>query len=944
MSVAETTKSGLTLFGNQSMSDLSESKSTKAAQAAKKVLPSAKQRQQAKQQAGKLGYTEPVAIQGGSAQKKSFSAISPPAQPKKESKPKAPLVRSSTFSAGTASSRSKARPLPLHSVPPPDLNAERVIRGGTPNKQSLSASSSPGPGTEMVIRGGAKPAAVRASSLSASPNSSPPPELELDEDDQLNAAPITQAQTTTFKVGSLAISSELMAQIRRGQHADLTLKMMEAAINGTDDPDLDAPEISIFEPPRPAPVQRIQIDCISSAVINLLFPPKERIPNQTIPFDDMDIDIESFYPSAAEIAAFKFSEEEVAAVKRITFFRSAINDEQLIAFILRFPLIEEIELNLCPNLGDESLQAMGPLKHLKNLTIRYCPKVTQRGIHLLPLEILEEFSLSTKVDVDPSVTGRLAKSPELRRVDFNFSTLLSRKALLMFKTAHEKHQIVIHVKGCDQILQEAVDSLNEERNRPIVVHRGPPEASDHYSSGLPRALEPPPAFPDVSDIFSMKMIPRVFKSSNPRILPSKDAIEAMDFAKMIPGFKGFRGVDLSGPMSDDALDMLVKRFPDMDLVRIYDSPNLGYGGLLPLRRLEKTEILYLGRLPGCSVRTLELLFSQDPQKTWQSLREVHLAGMPISDDVLFSLATLPLLERVTISGCHRFTVQGLMALKDGCPKLEQLTMMDCPAIDQLAIQDFREARPGVALEEDRTIDATIGALAIREADQRLFQNPEAPLFFFPDTSKYEEQAITEFYTERSNMMGLQFPDSVNEPLLSKWRRVDQRLQAYANISRMAWALVKELYRIGFFTNQDAETAPDTVLGIVQLLSLHDANGINPYVRKVKMFDLRGLGMTQLPYFILDELAWQNLKTIYLEGTHIKELSNTFKEKCPKLSEIVYAKDRKETLNALLSPRTNNLPPPEDMGDSKEDFKGGPADQKPPTKLGAFFSKWGKKKG
>lgn len=927
MSVAETTKSGLTLFGKQSMSDLAESKTSNAANAAKKILPNAKQRQTAKEKAGKVGYTEPVAIQGGSTQKRSFSPISPPAPPKKDAKPKHTLVRSNTFAAGTASSRSKARPSTLSAVPPPDFS-ETVIRGGTPNKQSLSASSSPGPGTEMVIRGSPKTA--------ASPAASPQAAIET-----------SAADDTSFKVGRFAISTSLMTQIKKGPHADLTLKMMEAALNGGDDPEIfmESPEISILEPPPPAPASKMRIDCISSAVINLLFPPKERLAGQTVQFDDdMEIDIEPFYPTPEEIAQFDFSNEEVQAVKRVVFFRSSINDAQLIAFIVRFPNIDEIDLNLCPNLGDESLQAIASLKHLRILCIRYCPKVTQRGIRLLPLEALEEFSLSTKVDIDVAVTGRLAKSPELRRVDFNFCALLSRKALLMFKTAHEKHQIVIHVKGCDQILQEAVDSLNEERNKPIVVHRGPPEASDHFSSGLPRALEPPPSFPDMSDIFSMKMIPRVFKSSNPRILPSKDAIEEMDFAKTIPGFKGFRGVDLSGPISEDALDALFKRFPDMDLVRIYDSPNLGYGGLLPLRRLEKAEILYIGRLPGCSTRTLELIFSQDPQKTLQCLREVHLAGLPISDDVLFSLASLPLLERVTVSGCHRFTVQGFKALKNGCPRLEHLTMIDCPAIDQLAIQDFREARPQVTLEEDHTIDGTIVALAAREADQRLFHHSEVPLFFFPDPSKHDERAVTEFYTAKLNLIGMEFPDSPHEPLLSKWRLADQRLQAYANISRMAWAIVKELYRIGFFTNQDAETAPETIQGIIQLLSLHDANGVNPYVRKIKMFDLRGLGMTQLPYFILDEMHWANLKTIYLEGTHITELSDSFKQKCPKLAEIVYAQDRKETLSALLSPRTSNLPPPEDMGDSKEDFKGGPAAQKQTTKLGAFFSNWGKKKG
>ncbi|MBX7067053.1 MAG: hypothetical protein K1X28_07470 [Parachlamydiales bacterium] len=1008
MSVAETTRSGLTLYGKQSMSDRSDTErktpAKKTAAAGQGALQ--KQRLRARASAAHIGSLSAVSIQGGTLQKTApLSATpAPTPQPKAQDsspKPKPPISRANTlpgFAFATASSKQKARPSSLSSVPPPDLS-EKVIRGGTPLQQSKSASSTPAPSSPVIL-GGSAPSSPRlkksdagsnspaslpgtavpkvlqggpppngagqklsshAKSLSPSPISSPPPEPDNDEP-QIELLPaaihlasgssaskrasLKAEKEETQSVGGFAISSQLMAQIKQSAHADHTLKMMEAALRGEDYQvpiHMDSPSLpEDDEEVENADAPRISVDSMNGAVINLLFPPKQKIASQNILFDDdMEIEIEPFYATAEEITQFAFTESEARTVKRVSFFRSAIDDAQLTALISQLPVVEDIDLNLCPNISDECLVAIARLKGLKIVSIRYCPKITPRGISLLPLESLVEFSFSSKTEIDPGLTARLAKSPELRRVDFNFCAALSRKAFLMLSTAHESFQISVHVKGCDQILQEAVETLNEKRNKPIVVHRGPVEDSDRYTSGIPRALEAPPTFPDLIDIFSMKTIPRVFKSSNPRIVPSAAAIEDMDFEKSIEDFKGFRGIDLSGPISDDALDAIVKRFPDMDLIRIYDSPNLGYGGLLPLRRLTKAQLLYLGRIPAASFRTIELLFSQDPQKTFQSLREVHLSGLPITDDVLISLSSLQHLERITISGCHRFTVQGLQALRNGCPKLEQLTMLDCPAIDQFAISEFRLARPKIKLEADEMIDGTIVPIATQEAQRRLFENQEAPLFFFPEYSKHEEAAVTEFYTEQLSILGVELSDSPNQTPIQKWRLADQILQAYMNISRVSWALLKELYRIGYFTNQDPDIAPGTTQGIVQLFMMHDQNGVNPYGRKLKMLLLNGLGVTQLPYFILDETSWPNLKTIDLQETHIEALPNGFKERCPKLESIVYSKERREVCNPLLSPRTNNLPPPPDMGDSKEEFN--PSGQKPPTKLGSFFSKLMKKK-
>ncbi|MBX7067179.1 MAG: hypothetical protein K1X28_08110 [Parachlamydiales bacterium] len=605
-----------------------------------------------------------------------------------------------------------------------------------------------------------------------------------------------------------------------------------------------------------------------------------------------------------QLETHPFADDEIASVKKFDFSGADFSDAHLIILIQRFPGVQEVVLSKCATLTDEGVSLLSRLEGLHTVRIVSCPKVTEKGIAELPLERLRVFGLTSMMDISVKLVQRLAKSPALRCVDFSSCPKFNSEMFLCLKECAGLQQI--KVKGCN-IPHETILELNRGRNGPLL------EVNEDGQDILdPEYL---PNLPDSMEVFRMSSTNPIFKHRSALMLPSEAVVSTFNFPMKQ------RGMDLSGVIPLESLSALIKRFPEMEWVRIYESNLFGYSELITLAQLERAKVLYLGLLPDITSRGIEVMFS--PRKgvqPWSELREIYFCQMPVTDTAMQLMAGLPKLEKVTLSDCSPYTVRGFFTLVKGCKSLKYLSLAYSLPIDPFAIAECRALRPDVEIFTDEIVDLSAIPWVMDEADRRMRDPSCKRMYVFitgiidspepiPEGGKIDldPEQVTQYYLDQLDVLGVELEINNNGNLQEQWMRCDQILQAYLNVTRSLWALRQEFLRVGFYTRQDQEPLPNTAEAILKVLDNPD------YVRKVQRFDFSQLELTAIPYFILD-LRWEQLREIFLDATLISQISNTFKGNCPKLKTIVYGKQKAEVLEPLLSPRTNHLPPPKDMGD------------------------------
>lgn len=615
---------------------------------------------------------------------------------------------------------------------------------------------------------------------------------------------------------------------------------------------------------------------INANILNIFFKkngskPVEKGPPITIKMDDeTTFDIDHLEVSAEDIASHPLPESERKGVKKVNIFCSDISDAVIDALVVKFPDVEEVTLSLCSAVTDVGVGHLAGWR-LKSLNILFCPKVTENGLdslveHLQP-DQLESFSLSTKAPIMPSTLQKLALFKGLKLLDFNICPNLTSEGLMFFQNVKG---VRINVRACYGIDPMAIEALNKGREDQPLIFRGEPMEPKLW---LPRMLEPPPEVPLAEDVFTMQTVQKCFPERNAKVLPHGSELSEFSFPMR------FRGIDLSNiELPDEALNALIDRYPGMKVVRLDGCTKLGQSGIIHLRHLLELEQLYIGNIP-VALKWIETMFSetQGGPKRWRYLKDLYLAGMPVSDLALKYIASRPRLEKVDLSGCDRITYQGLRPLIDN-EALKYLAINDCPGIDLLAIREIQRTRPDIVLKADNDVDRSAISLAILEANQRMRAPKEKRCYVFlqesgpiPETQAVDlnETAVFQFYREMFKVLGLR--DERIEEIIRNAKEpmhLDQILQAYQDISRVARAFIKELYRVGFFTNQDAEQVPQTVEELLLYLSEKDTKGTNRFREKIQFLDLSGLGLWRFPDCLAKPLP--RLKEVQLEGNHIKE--------------------------------------------------------------------------
>ncbi len=653
---------------------------------------------------------------------------------------------------------------------------------------------------------------------------------------------------------------------------------------------------------------KIKGESLDVSSLNALFPNKKSETDQRISNNDREMEIMPLLPTPEEIQNLVVSQEEIKGVKTLNLFGTSISDKQLRAIVRKFPSLQRVALLDCSNVTDWGIASLADLKGLKSVEIRFCTRITEKGIQVIPLSQLEEFELSTEAPVTESIVTQLAASKVLRKVNFDLCARLTPAALLCLRGAHQLFPISISTRECDQIPQETIEEINRGRTQPISVLLG---TSDPYDTSLldlrafmvrpsqvtqvaesRRALVPPPEIPEADDILSTKSLPEIFDLDTQK-LPHPSVIEENNYTKNRPNFEGFRGFNLTGRFSNDSLNALIRKFPNMEIARIWDNSELTTIELL--KELHHLKVLYLGKILGIPWRRFEILFSKDGHKKgWEQLTEIHLSGIPITDRVLSFLSGLPNLKEITFSHCDSLTMRGLKDLMRS-DSLQKLSVIDCLGIDPFAVEVFRKIRPSVALTAELTHDPSVSAMAIEEAEERIKINAATRFIFYPELANAlhpNKEKIDQFYAEKLNLIGIEFQIDETGDLRTQWMKYDQILQAYVNIHRSCWMIRQKLIEVGFFTPMDKEKPPYTAQELIQYIDPAEEENLfkttgarfpltaNERRRKVKDLDFSHLELTYIPRFIEKCGYWEQVGGINLAGNYIAEAPAPLKQLCP----------------------------------------------------------------
>lgn len=668
---------------------------------------------------------------------------------------------------------------------------------------------------------------------------------------------------------------------------------------------------------KPAKQRVVMDDVINATILNTIFfnPKRSDVDLPSYEEGGAIIPLNPIYPTPEEIRDFEFSDLDKEAVKRLSFFSCNIGDEQIEQLIRKFPNIETVSFFICPELTNETLLLLSQLKKLKSIMIRSCPGMTSEGVDSLSaisMDHLEEFGITTGAMIDASkFLNQLAQAPHLRQVDFSICSNLTPNGFLCFKNAPQDKHLEIRIMGCPEITEETVEELNQGRSLPITVIWSKEDLKEHYVNELFRCPEPPPEFPPEEETFSdtfyneaARKIEDLPDSAEKReflegykqvlekeILPDPSVMEHV--AATFPQFfKGIERLSLTGPVKDDQLGKLIDIFSSpssespIQALRIYDCPEITRTGIISLRQLKNLRTLYVGKCPKVPTRGLEILFDT----VFQSLEEVNLAGMPITNHVLHSLAQFPKIRSVDLSFCDKITWNGLKQFLE-TPSLEYLCLKGCKRIDPFAVEEFRQRRPQVNLDADRYIpDPSIKSMVLKEAERILkWSNHPKHYVFILEILKVRKEPIPEnelnaldemlvkeanpFYSRKLAEFGFYLHDlHIKEMALEHWLYADLILQSLKNTLRLTHEIVEHLIEVGFFTDQDKkEMAPLTIYELLQYLERKDERGINPYTHKMQVLNFSGI--THVPEFVYVRTWDQVKKVIYDEamGHYPKEL-------------------------------------------------------------------------
>lgn len=616
---------------------------------------------------------------------------------------------------------------------------------------------------------------------------------------------------------------------------------------------------------RSAPeIFRIQGDTINARTLTRIFialQPKEA-PTQpkkepTQP-KKKHRDLIPLHANPQQIANFPFTEEETEGVTILDLTDLAISDDQFIALIHRFPNLKVLILNRNPHLTNGAFRNIR-LPLLESLTIRHCPQIDQNGLyHFAPqAPQLREFNFTSQHVIDnPLFFEQLSRSPNLNRLSLHLCENLDPKALLPLRKVPSAQAVMISLQG-SPVAQSFIDTLNQGREKPFISALLDVDRADQYQIDLTQALAKTPPLPESSDVEKASKIlsmQRIYDDLHLKTVPGSGTLLG-HYGKLPED--SFQGIDWEGSILayEEVLGAFVEKFQNIRWVRLYNSEGLSETGFASLRTLlPKCETLYIGgkkcpyQVGKCrnaiSQRALEEVWLPTAEMIakqelpWRHLKNVHLAGLAITNKTLEYLAELPI-ENLNISFCTNVSRVGVKQFIK-MATLKKLSLVGCKWIDPLTLDELRKMRPDIQILADEwVIDPQLNALAMQDMTQVLQtsefryytfaaellekEGKPIPVENFDLLRKFhnKDASITAFYKEKLRRFGIDFTHlspHANVSLEDQWKRAEVFLQALMNIFYVLDGMATHLVEEDFFIYSGQRSAPTSRMQLFEYLN------------------------------------------------------------------------------------------------------------------------------
>lgn len=498
------------------------------------------------------------------------------------------------------------------------------------------------------------------------------------------------------------------------------------------------------------------------------------------------------------------------------------------------PGLEEVILDRCPNLTDQALTLLSQkLPSLKKLSILHCHSITAAGLEKLPFGRLTHFNLGIDGEIPGSLLEKFNTSTSLEAVCFHFCFGLTAENLSAIKNhievnmvgfdPNEEEESGDDFSADDQILP--IQPTNHHVSRPTISLPPSIATSSHSSAAMPSSA---PTVESSTETLFVK----AFSEADSKDPPSINQIP-----------KTTKKAHLSGSIPTAWLESFIAAFPSIEEVHLSDCRN---GEIYHIREFKNVRSLSLSNLQVLP-RIIDFMFS-DRGHLHSSVTHLTISNLPIPDSTFGIIAQFPNLETLHISDCDQLTLQGLLALQNGCEALKNLTIQKCSAMDALAKANFAQSHPLEKLKIEALFD-------------------ETAVQFLPKPIEDLTKNLRQKYEEFSSLQAASSSSQSSSSIMSL-ASLDQDLQNYFNVVRIAYALRKELFRTGHFVNN--HNPPKTCKMIVNDFILSE--------KYIKILDFKNLEIISFPLFMTDLGHWKSLETVYLEGTTVStkiKFLNTF---------------------------------------------------------------------
>ncbi|KAI8915298.1 hypothetical protein DFJ77DRAFT_362823 [Powellomyces hirtus] len=176
-------------------------------------------------------------------------------------------------------------------------------------------------------------------------------------------------------------------------------------------------------------------------------------------------------------------------------------------------------------------------------------------------------------------------------------------------------------------------------------------------------------------------------------------------------------VTVSTELTDRSLNALANHNTTLRIIALTRCPNMSAQALARVIRRNPVHTLDLHKHPECSIGGLDDQFLRDLGQAMQKVEVLNLYGqMALTEQCIVEVANQGLWTGLKSISINNLSVGPVVldAIREGCPRLEVISIVDCLNIAAEAAQGFTEGRAVYAIkakQQPRTPDSNDGSTA-----------------------------------------------------------------------------------------------------------------------------------------------------------------------------------------------------------------------------------------